>query len=537
VATHRIKSRPARGTASSVELVRDAELLASYLEDAAHFPGGNAEAVAFPRSEADVAALLTHLDRVLVIGAQSSVTGGATPDGGVVMSTAKLNRIVEVGASHVRVQPGATIAALAAEVARHGRYYPPAPTYDGAFVGGTIGTNASGAATFKYGSTRRWVEALTVVLATGDVLDLRRGEVRAHPDGYFEVALANGVRRVPVPRYRMPDVPKRSAGYFAEPEMDLIDLFIGSEGTLGVVVEAVLRLIEPIPTTCLALVPIASEATALDLVGQLRQASIETRRSGDRHGLDVSAIEFLDRRCLEMLREDGADRRCDVSVPSWADIALLVQIEMAPGTTAEAIYEQVAAALDERSRHNPLGRFCRLVADAGALDATELVMPGDRARARRLFDFREAAPEAVKTRVAQAKARTGAAIEKVAADMIVPFDRFGAMMARYRDGYRRRGLDHAVWGHISDSHVHPNVIPRSIDEVAAGKEAILEYGREVVALGGCPLAEHGVGRSPVKQALLRQLYGPQGLDDMRRVKTALDPDWKLAPGVLFARSG
>ena len=117
--------------------------------------------------------------------------------------------------------------------------------------------------------------------------------------------------------------------------------------------------------------------------------------------------------------------------------------------------------------------------------------------------------------------------------MIVPFDHFGAMMAIYREGYRRRGLDHAIWGHVSDGNVHPNVIPRSVDDVAAGKDAILEFGREVVRLGGCPLAEHGVGRSAVKQALLRQLYGEDGIDQMRAVKAALDPEWKLAPGVLF----
>jgi D-lactate dehydrogenase (cytochrome) len=90
-----------------------------------------------------------------------------------------------------------------------------------------------------------------------------------------------------------------------------------------------------------------------------------------------------------------------------------------------------------------------------------------------------------------------------------------------------------VWGHISDGNVHPNVLPRSYDDVVQGKAAILEFGREVARLGGCPLAEHGVGRNPVKQALLRQLYGDAGIEQMRAVKRALDPEWKLAPGVIF----
>ena len=90
-------------------------------------------------------------------------------------------------ATRSRVQPGLPVVTLKEALAAQGRYYPPAPTYDGAFVGGTISTNASGAATFKYGSTRNWVRGLTVVLASGDVLDIERGHVFAHPDGYFEV--------------------------------------------------------------------------------------------------------------------------------------------------------------------------------------------------------------------------------------------------------------------------------------------------------------------------------------------------------------
>jgi D-lactate dehydrogenase (cytochrome) len=108
------------------------------------------------------------------------------------------------------------------------------------------------------------------------------------------------------------------------------------------------------------------------------------------------------------------------------------------------------------------------------------------------------------------------------------------MMAIYREGFGRRGLDFAIWGHISDGNVHPNVIPRSYDDVAAGREAILEFGREVVRLGGSPLAEHGVGRSALKQQLLRQLYGEAGVEEMRAIKRAIDPEWKMAPGVIFS---
>ena len=179
--------------------------------------------------------------------------------------------------------------------------------------------------------------------------------------------------------------------------------------------------------------------------------------------------------------------------------------------------------------------LCRLLADAGVFEQTEIALPGDARRTEDLIAVREAVPEGVNRRVGVAKRDVDERIEKTAADMIVPAERFADMMRVYRNGFAARGLDYAIWGHVSDGNVHPNVIPRSYDDVVKGKEAILEFGREAARLGGSPLAEHGVGRSPVKQALLRQLYGEAGIEQMRAVKRALDPQWKLAPGVIFSR--
>jgi D-lactate dehydrogenase (cytochrome) len=248
--------------------------------------------------------------------------------------------------------------------------------------------------------------------------------------------------------------------------------------------------------------------------------------------LDVSAIEMLDGRCLRVLHEDGADTKAGLSLPPDTAMAILVQIELPPGTTGEQAYDQIAGALEPGGDGCALGRFCRLLERAGVLDHTEVAVPGDRARAEQFYEFREAAPEAVKRRVALAQERVDPGIQKTAGDMIVPFARFGEMLAVYRDGYERRGLEYAIWGHVSDGNVHPNVIPRTLSDVKAGQEAILEFGREAIARGGAPLSEHGVGRSAIKQALLRQLYGDAGIAEMRAVKSALDPAWKLSPGVV-----
>jgi D-lactate dehydrogenase (cytochrome) len=532
--TSTISAREPSGSPAAVPIETSADAITPHLEDAAHFPGGRADGIARPRTEAEVAWLLTTASGVLAIGAQSSVTGGATPDGGLLVSTERLTAIHE-SPREIRAGAGVPLVTLQEVLAKRRQWYPPVPTFNGAFVGGVVATNAAGAATYKYGATRAWVDGLTVVLACGHVLEIRRGEVAAGGDG-FRIVCPHGTRTVRPGNYRMPAVSKCSAGYFAAPEMDLIDLFIGAEGTLGVIVDATLRVLSSPPALALGLVPVDSDARALSVVSELRRASQQTWRDRDPRGIDVAAIEYLDRRCLEILREDGADRRNEASVPAGAAAALIVHLELPAAMTPADAFSEIGAALDPDPPDSPLVRFCRLLDQHGVFDDTELAMPGDARRLDQLLAFREAAPTGVNRRVGEAKRQIDARIEKTAADMIVAFDRFGEMMDVYRDGYRRRGLDFAIWGHISDGNVHPNAIPRSYEDVVKGKDAILEFGREVSRLGGCPLAEHGVGRSAIKQALLRQLYGDRAIDEMRAIKNALDPEWKLARGVLFSKA-
>ena len=113
---------------------------------------------------------------MLAIGAQSSLTGGATPFGDVVLSTARFNRIIRISAAEISVEPGVTLDVMQSELRSLGAAYPPVPTFTGACAGGAVATNAAGAETFKYVSTRDWVTGLSVVLANGEVLDLTRGE-------------------------------------------------------------------------------------------------------------------------------------------------------------------------------------------------------------------------------------------------------------------------------------------------------------------------------------------------------------------------
>lgn len=499
---------------------RDPDLIERYRHDAAHFPGGHAAGVARPRTAAEVSELLRgSADRVLVVGAQSSLTGGATPFGDVVLSTERLTDL-HVEGERVRAGAGVTLQAIQDALAAAGRWLPPVPTYLGATAGGAVATCAAGAATFKYGTVRPWVDGLTVVLANGDVLELTRGQ-----------RLASGL--VSLPPLTMPNVPKCSAGYCLSPEMDLVDLFVGAEGTLGVITDVVFRTAARLAATCHALVPVADEETGIRLAGELRAAAQQTWQVRDPNGIDVSAIEHLDARSIAVIREDGIDRKLEISLPSGTGIVLLVEIELPAAAAAADLWQQLAAARDEDAAASPLRRFCVLLDRHSALDDAEIALPGDRSRAAAFAELREAVPAGVNRRVAMAQQQIDPRIYKTAADMIVPFEHFAEMMRVCRRLFAERHLDLAVWGHISDGNVHPNVIPRSADDVKKGQEAVLALGDAVIAMGGSPLAEHGVGRNPIKQELLRRLHGSAGVAGMRALKLSLDPHGRLASGVLF----
>ncbi|HET9316237.1 MAG TPA: FAD-binding oxidoreductase, partial [Vicinamibacteria bacterium] len=477
-------------------------------------PGGHAPAVFLPRTEGEVAWVLRECPAVLPVGAQSSLTGGATPFGEWVMSLARLDAIGPVRDGAVRAGAGVALSSLQDALRPLGLFYPPVPTFQGALVGGVCSTNAAGAATFKYGSTRDWVRELTVVLASGQVLDLGRGDVRAR-DGRFVLSREDGSPlEVPAPSYAMPRVAKRSAGYHSEPDMDLVDLFVGSEGTLGVITDAVLG-VRPGCARLLVWAAFADEAEALAAVMRLRAEAVAARAGGA--GLDVASIESVDSRCLELLREDGLDREHGVPLPPAARAALLFAVE----PREDPLDEDTAARIDE-------------LCGPGVVGSTLVALPGDEHRAAALLAMREGVPLAVNRRIKDAQ-RDHPAVHKIAGDVIVPMDRLAEAMTFYRAAFARHGVDHALWGHVSDGNIHANAVPRTEADVHAGEAAVAEIGEAVLAMGGCPMSEHGVGRDPVKQALLRRLYGDDGIAQMRATRRALDPTGKLSPGVLFPR--
>ena len=466
----------------------------SFLTDASFIRDGHADRVVIPESIDEISEILAKANRditpVTISGAGTGTVGGRVAFGGIVLATDKLNHIKSIinedqGGSAV-VEAGVILADLQRAVDQQGLLYPPDPTERGCFVGGTVATNASGARTFKYGPTRNYIPRLKVVLASGEVLDLRRGDVRADARG--RIRLGNAIE-LTLPDYRMPATRKNASGYFIAPEMDALDLFIGSEGTLGVICEIEVRLL-PKPEGLLSgVVFFADEAEVIALVADAR------KRAGAR------AIEFFDNESLSFLREKYP------TIPSNAVAAIFFEQETSEATE-ETVLNEWMSLLDT---HHALS------------DSWFATNEPDQAKLR---EFRHQLPVLMNEWFARYKQR------KVSTDMAVPDEAFPALFRLYKDTLRSSGLRYTIFGHIGDNHVHVNILPRDDAEGARAREFYVQFLKYAASVGGTLSAEHGVGK--LKRDYLRLFYTDDQLRAMASIKKALDPNGILGRGNIFS---
>ena len=491
----------------------DPDDIQSFLSDASNLAGGHAGRVVFPESPEEVAEALAGASRegtpVTVSGAGTGLVGGRVPFGGMVLSTYRMNTIkgvVREGVGgHAVAEAGVVLADLQRAVRAEGLLYPPDPTEWSCTVGGTMATNASGARTFKYGPTRAYVQRLKVALTTGDLLDLRRGEIFADAGGKLCVPLGGG-RRVEalLPSYAMPRSRKHAAGFFVAPGMDAIDLFIGSEGTLGVVAEAEVSLLPRPEGVLCGIVFFRREEDLLAAVREARARSLQTRAASpeDRAaGIDARALEYFDAESLNFLRE---------------------RYPLVPfGVAGALFFEQ---EITEEAEDRLMGGWLALLESRGALldDSWFGTNEHDRAEMRA---FRHALPVMVNEWLARHGQR------KVSTDMAVPDEAFPGMLSFYKERLRVSRLQYVIFGHVGDSHVHVNIMPRDDVEAVAARDIYGQFVRRAVELGGTISAEHGVGK--IKRDYLRVLYGERHLREMAELKRAFDPACILGRGNIF----
>lgn len=465
----------------------------SYVSDASFIRDGYADRVVLPESVEEVSEILAGANRdrvpVTVSGAGTGTVGGRVAFGGLVLATDKLNRIKnlvrENEGGYAVAEAGVILADLQRAVDQQGLLYPPDPTERGAFLGGTVATNASGARTFKYGPTRRYINRLKIVLANGEIVNLRRGDVRATSDGRIRV----GSVEAQLPSYQLPSTRKNASGYFVAPEMDAVDLFIGSEGTLGVFCEVEVKLVKKPEGLLSGVVFFADETDVLAFVRDARARAT------------ARAIEFFDRESLDFLRTKYRD------VPANAVGAIFFEQE-----TTEATEEAVLSAwLELLDQHHAFS------------DSWFATNEQDQARLR---EFRHQLPVLMNEWFSRYNQR------KVSTDMAVPDEAFPGLFRLYKDTLKSSGLRYTIFGHIGDNHVHVNILPRNDDEGARARELYVEFLQYAASVGGTLSAEHGIGK--LKREYLRLFYNDDQLREMAALKTAFDPNGILGRGNIFS---
>jgi glycolate oxidase len=416
-------------------------------------------AVVFPTSQEDVQKLvkICYEEDIPIFsrGAGSGLTGGAVPtlEKGVVVSFERMNRFhIDVDNATAVVEPGVITYEFQREVERFGLFYPPDPSsFKYSTIGGNIAENAGGPRCLKYGVTREYVLGLTAVIKEGEVIKTGNPVIK--------------------------DV----AGY------DITKLFVGSEGTLGLITSAVLKLI-PKPK---------ARGTALILFKNLEDVGrVVTRIMTS--GIFPSALEFMDRDAIRAVEEFKP-----VGLPKDVSALLLVEVDGSPQSVKEDIkaVEELAKAM-----------------------GLEVKVAEDEESAEKLWTARKSLGPAL------GNLRTG----KINEDVVVPRVYLSEAIRDYRKVAEKYGLLMAIFGHIGDGNLHVNLLydKKNREEEERAERAVDEIFEITLRYNGSITGEHGVGLT--KRKFLEYQFGPVGMEILRGIKKVFDPKNLFNPGKVIA---
>lgn len=476
------------------------DFIQNYLTDASNYKSENCDAVYFPLSSEEVSEILKECNDkkipVTVSGAGTGLVGARVPNGGIVVSLEKLNSILHIDkkSKTCRTQAGILLSQIQDACKDVQLLYPPDPTEKNCSIGGTIATNASGARTFKYGPTRNWINYLKVVLANGETIELERGKNFAY-NYILKLQTKEGAKfKIILPKIKMPPV-KNAAGYFIKENMDAIDLFIGMEGTLGVVTEAELNLIDYPNDLISGMIFFDNFSDTYDFVSKLKGLSLEINSK-----IKTRAIEFFDDQALNFLRQ---------FYPKTPSGKFAVWIE-------HEIYSE--------NKDELMTLLYELIeTHKGSLDSSYFAM--NEKEMNEIREFRHAISARINENLVQNN------LQKVGTDLAVPNGYFHQLYNYCINLCSEEEIDYVGYGHIGNDHLHLNMLPKDHDEYAKAKKLYLEFCKKAVGFGGTVSAEHGIGK--LKKEYFRLMYKPDKILQMYEIKKNLDPNLILGVGNIF----
>ena len=522
-----------------VKCIHDYETIrveyAAYLSDESKLSGVPFDFLFFPKEEAELAVVIKSMNQrgiaLTIAGARTGLVGGCVPSGGALVSMEPLDQVKSIyfdaasGEWRVCAQTSLSLRSLesmlrskqfpdldqnaSSELLAFREdpcqyFYPPDPTEMSASLGGSVVTNASGARTYRYGPTRAWVRGMRVFLTNGEYLDIPRGRYFASADGQFVITSAQGEScTLTIPDYPQPNT-KNAAGFFTAPHMDLIDLFIGSEGVLGVVTRVEVALLQREEKISIVQF-LESDEQAIQLTQALRSEG----------SLAFDFLEFYSGNALDLLRDLQKTAPSTVGMPPI------------PQNAKSALFFEMS--FDPHAETLSYDRLAEIIADCGA-DLTNSWAGYESRELDRFKVFRHLVPETINSIIAERK-KQHPGIHKLGTDLAVPDQYLSEMWNLYKTKIEENGLEWAAFGHIGNNHIHVNILPRDMDELQIGLRLYELFAKKAVEFGGTVSAEHGIGK--IKRKFLSLMYTPEQIEQMRRIKQALDPKGILNPNDIF----
>ena len=490
----------------AVNLTTDPDIVSGYADDSSNLPA-HADALARPADEREAAAILRagRAARIPITlsGGRSNLTGSATAEGGILLSTAGFRGpAVEIDREKARVR---TPVNLILEDLRnkildetHNQlYFPVDPTSRGdAWIGGIIACNASGFIPGEAGATREWVESLEVLLPDGRKISVKRGEYIS-TDGEF--IIDDGKQQIswPVPTYARPAI-KNASGPWSSPDgrIDLVDMFVGSEGIYGLVTGCTFRL-APRPETYLDLFfSLSDEARAISFYHYANQLL-------DGNLSEFSAFEYFGVNSLNYM--DHRER-------------------FFHGDNQVAVYLQVPVARRDELDRVTETWFTRIIDSDCGIDPEAVILLDSEPKRRLFMEARHSMP----ANALEVIQRYGTCT--IMTDALVPPENFPAFLDYTHDLLRREGVEYLAFGHLGDCHLHFTLLPRR-EKMERAIELYDLIIAKAVELDGVYSGEHGTGKRKRKDFLT--LYDQAAIDQLKACKGAIDPDFLLNRGNIF----
>lgn len=481
--------------------------------------------IAYPRTENDVRKTcrfswqLAERGRIIPItarGAGTDQTGAALGSGIMLVFPAHLNRVLELDTKNntVTVEPGINYAKLQQTLQTHGRFLPPSPASEEySTVGGAIGNNASGEKSVKYGDTMNYIRGLRVVLANGEVIETGRLSKRELSKkmglATFEGEIYRSIDTLLEENHKLLEqlergVTKNNAGYnllgikHKDGSFDLTPLIAGSQGTLGIITEAVLATEPHNPQTTLVL-------AKFDSLEQTQKAVLALKELSE----TPSAIEFINEHALQEVHELNPNQLKDIMQSPFPAVTLLVEFDAAD-RSVKKVAKRVSKIFDEY--------------------ATDFEITEDPEQQQRYWQLRQASSSLIAHNEGLLRA------VPIIDDAAVPLDRLREFIEGAYKLLETNNLPPAVWGHAGDGNLH--IQPRlNVGQVGDRQKAFRlldEYNKLVIKMGGTVSSEAGDGR--LKAPYLEAMYGTELYALFQKVKLVFDPYGTLNPGVKFGTS-